>query len=173
MSNSEIELTDKIIGGLVNEAGKQALRIGNTLIDTLADYFVGKIQNIDVDELMNKLRELLGKLNKDDMETLKSLWSARLVEKGLISSAYFGLSDGHIIDNLHQEGYLSGLYVGYALAMMSLTNNNAPEELIVSVRDDLRSHLTGHHFNNQDHPLSQYQDEKYSWIERFSESNCC
>ena len=43
---------------------------------------------------------------------------------------------------MHQTGYLDGLYVGYILAMMSLVDNEAPKDLILSVRDDIRPNLS-------------------------------
>ena len=102
-----------------------------------------------------------------------SLWSSQLAEKGLTPDGYVGLSDDILVDNLHQDGYLDGLYVGYALAMMSLADNYASRELIVSVRDDIRPKLLGHHYNDRAELLSSYKDEKYSWIERLSKDDCC
>lgn len=77
------------------------------------------------------------------------------------------MPDDLLIANLHQQGYLDGLYIGYALAMMALVDNNAPKELIVSVRDSIRPNLIGHYYDDREKFISQYKDEQYHWVE------CC
>lgn len=86
--------------------------------------------------------------------------------KKLLPRGYAGLPDNLLIDNLHQDGYLDGIYVGYILAMMSLVDNNASRELILSVRDDIRPNLMGHHYNDRDNFYSRYKDDMYSWVEK-------
>lgn len=93
-----------------------------------------------------------------------ALWSEQLAKKGLISQVYAGLPDEVLIDNMHQIGYLDGMYVGYILAMMSLVDNEAPKDLILSVRDDVRPNLIGHHYNNREEFIKRYKNEKYVWI---------
>lgn len=105
-------------------------------------------------------------LSKKDTDELISLWSSQLSEKGLLPQGYAGLPDNLLIDNLHQDGYLAGLYTGYALALMSLVDNNASKELILSVRDDVRPNLTGHHYNDREQFYLRYKDEAYSWVEK-------
>ena len=95
-----------------------------------------------------------------------TLWSNQLCERGLIPKGYNGLPDELLIANFRQEGYLDGLYAGYALAMMALVDNNAEKELIISVRDDIRPNLIGNHYNNRDDFYKRYKGETYSWIER-------
>lgn len=63
--------------------------------------------------------------NLDDEQEFPMLWSEFLAENGIILKAYGGLSDSLLISNCYQEGYLSGLYAGYALAMMALVDNHA------------------------------------------------
>lgn len=50
--------------------------------------------------------------------------------------------------------------------MMSLVDNNASKELILSVRDDIRPNLMGHHYNDRGNFHSRYKDEMYSWVEK-------
>lgn len=84
----------------------------------------------------------------------------------VLPKGYAGLPDNLLIDNLHQDGYLEGIYVGYALAILSLVDNNAPEELILAVRDDIRPNLMGHHYNDREEFFPRYKGEAYSWVER-------
>lgn len=93
-------------------------------------------------------------------------WSKELYEKGLVPKGYRGLPDELLIANFHQDGYLEGLYAGYVIAMMSLVNNNAEENLIVSVRDDIRSNLFGHHYDNRNEFYDKYKEESYAWVEK-------
>lgn len=126
------------------------------LIGVLSKYVKDKVQNIDLEKL----------LSKKDTDELISLWSSQLTEKGVLPKGYAGLPDNLLIDNLHQDGYLEGIYVGYALAIMSLVDNNAPEELILAVRDDIRPNLMGHHYNDREEFFLRYKGEAYSWVER-------
>ena len=71
-----------------------------------------------------------------------------------------------MIDDMHQDGYLSGMYVGYVLAMMALADNDASKDLVLAVRDDMRPNLMGQHYNNREEFFRRYKDEKYSWIEK-------
>ena len=93
------------------------------------------------------------------------MWSGQLAEKELIPKGYAGLPDNLLIDNLHQDGYLNGLSVGYALAMMSLVDNNASKELAIAVRDEMRPNLIGQHYNDRNDFYNLYKSEKYNWIE--------
>lgn len=138
MSDSKVKLGDGVADGLKNEANQEILSIGKMLIGVLSKYVKDKVQNIDLEKL----------LSKKDTDELISLWSSQLTEKGVLPKGYAGLPDNLLIDNLHQDGYLEGIYVGYALAIMSLVDNNAPEELILAVRDDIRPNLMGHHYND-------------------------
>lgn len=49
--------------------------------------------------------------------------------------------------------------------MMALIDNNAEKELIISVRDDIRPNLIGHHYNDRDEFYKRYKNETYSWVE--------
>ena len=156
MSENKEKLGDGVANGLKSEANQELLNIGKILIGVLSKYVKDKVQNID-------LEKLLSKKNTDE---LISLWSSQLSEKGLLPQGYAGLPDNLLIDNLHQDGYLEGLYAGYALALMSLVDNNASKELILSVRDDVRPNLVGHHYNDREQFYQRYKDEAYSWVEK-------
>ena len=39
-------------------------------------------------------------------------------------------------------------------------------ELILSVRDDVRPNLMGHHYNDREQFYQRYKDEAYSWVEK-------
>lgn len=93
-------------------------------------------------------------------------WSNLLFNKGLIPKGYNGLSDELLISNFHQTGYLDGLYAGYVIAMMSLVDNKADKELILSVRDDMRPNLIRNPYSSRDKFFNKYKDETYSWIEK-------
>ena len=156
MSDNKVKLGDGVADGLKSEANQELLNIGKILIGTLSKYVKDKVQNIDLEKL----------LSKKDTDKLISLWSSQLSEKGLLPQGYAGLPDNLLIDNLHQEGYLAGLYTGYALALMSLVDNNASRELILSVSDDVRPNLMGHHYNDREKLHLRYKDEVYSWVEK-------
>lgn len=107
----------------------------------------------------------------DAKKELPMLWSEFLAESGIIPEAYGGLPDTLLISNFHQEGYLSGLYAGYALAMMALVDNHAPVDMIVNVRDFIRPNLMGHRYDNQQEFVTPFESEKYSWVESAKKPN--
>ena len=156
MADNNVKLGDGVVDGLKSEVNQELLSIGKLLVGIFSKYVKDKVQNIDLEKL----------LSKKDTDELISLWSTQLSEKGLLPQGYTGLPDNLLIDNLHQDGYLAGLYTGYVLALMSLVDNNASEELILSVRDDLRANVMGHHYNDREKLNLHYKDEEYSWIEK-------
>lgn len=164
MSEKEnsVRLGEGLADGLKSEANQEMLNIGKILIGILSNYVKGKVQDIDIEKILSK---------KNENEII-SLWSCQLAEKGFVPKGYAGLPDNLLIDNMHQDGYLDGLYDGYALAMMSLVENNAPKELIFSVRDEIRPNLVGHHYNDRKDFCLRYKDEKYSWIEKSNKKEC-
>jgi hypothetical protein len=83
-----------------------------------------------------------------------------------VPKGYSGLPDKLLVTNLHQDGYLGGMYVGYILAMMALVDNGASKDTILAVRDYIRPNLMGHHFDDRDEFIGQYKNEKYSWVEK-------
>lgn len=156
-SKSNVRLGEGVADNTKLAINKEILEIGILLVDIVSKNIKGKIQEIHFDELF-------GKKNKEE---LVELWSRQLAEKGLIPQGYIGLSDELLIDNMHQTGYLDGIYVGYILAMMSLVDNEASKDLILSVREDIFSNLMNHHYNNnRDEFIHSYKNEKYDWVNK-------
>lgn len=153
-NENSVRLGEGVVDNLKQSANQEISDIGKILISVISKYAKEKIQGINIGELFSKKNE----------EDLLNLWSTQLVEKGLISKGYAGLPDNSLIDNLHQEGYLDGMYVGYALAMMSLVDNDAPKELLLFVRDDIRPNLMRHHYNDRNEFIESFKSKKYSWI---------
>lgn len=160
-SKNSVRLGDGLADGVKSRVNQESLSICDLLLERFFGYLKGKVQNIDFEKL----------LSKKDKDELASLWSSELAEKGLLPKGYAGLPDNFLIDNLHQDGYMAGLYAGYVLALMSMVDNNASKELILSVRDDIRPNLLGHHYNDRDSFFSLYKDEAYNWIEKASKDD--
>ena len=155
-NKDNIKLGEGLIDGVKSQVNQETLNICHLLLERFFEFIKGKVQNIDFEMIFNK----------KDKDEIISLWSSILAEKGLLPKGYVGLSDDLLIDNLHQDGYLAGLYAGYALALMSLVDNNASNELILSVRDDIRPNLMGHHYNDRDSFYLRFKTDTYSWIEK-------
>ena len=94
------------------------------------------------------------------------MWSEELFSQGLIPRGYAGLSDELLIRNFRQEGYLDGLYAGYALALTAMADKDVQEETIISVRDALRPNLLGHSYEERAEFTDLLKDEKYKWINK-------
>lgn len=127
----------------------------NMFFDYLGDH---------VNELPDAIKRL--RSNQEIEQKVEDLWSEQLFEEGLVPKGYSGLPDKLLVANLHQTGYLDGLYVGYILAMMALVDNGTPNDTILAVRDYIRPNLMGHHFDDREEFIRQYKDEKYSWVEK-------
>ena len=154
----EVKLGDGVADGLKQEFNDELLSAGKELIQTIFRYLRGKVQDIDFDDLLKKISER-------DEEEILSLWSSQLAEENLAPKGYAGLSNDLLVRNLHQDGYLDGIYSGYVLAMMSLIDNNAPRELIESTRNDLLSKQVGLRYDERDKLAARLKDKKYSWVE--------
>ncbi|MCD7805341.1 MAG: hypothetical protein LUH03_09435 [Oscillospiraceae bacterium] len=134
-------------------------KLTRMFINGVFDFLDEKVK--DLPETIKQLRN-----NPEADERIAALWSEHLSAEGMLPKGYEGLPDELLVANLHQDGYLSGLSTGYILAMMSLVDNDAPKELILSVRDDMRSSLIGNHYDDRDDFAAQYKDDKYSWVEK-------
>ncbi len=156
MSDNKVKLGDGLTDGVTKQANQEIKIICNLLLERFFEFIKGKVQDIDFEKLFSK---------KDKDEVI-ALWSTIIVEKGLLPKGYAGLPNNLLVDNLHQDGYLAGLYAGYILALMSLVDNNASKELILSVRDDVRPNLMEHHYNDREKLHLRYKDEAYSWVEK-------
>lgn len=128
-------------------------------IDTVFDYLEGKVK--DIPETIERLRN-----SPETEQRIAALWSEHLFEEGLVPKGYSGLADNLLISNFHQEGYLDGLYAGYILAMMALTDNDVPKDIILAARDYIRPNLIGRHYDEKDEIIDQYKNEKYRWIDK-------
>ena len=116
------------------------------------------------DEFPKFVKKLL--TSKDAEKKIVSLWSDYVFEEGIIPDEYKGLPDKYLIDNLHQDGYLTGLFTGYALAMMALADSGVSKDIIFSTRDYIRPYLIRHHYNDNDEIVDKYKREEYLWIEK-------
>ena len=150
-----VRLGEGVADSLKQETNQELTNIGSLLIKNLSAFIQEKAKNIDFNQLLSK---------EDEKEILTS-WSAQLVEEGLVPKGYIGLPDKLLLENIKQTGYIDGLYAGYALAMMSLADNNAPKDLLLSVRDDIRPNLMGHHYKDSDEFIERFRSEKYKWID--------
>lgn len=156
--DNNVHLGDGVLDEAKEDFNNKTKELVKIAMDVVFDSIGDKVK--DFPEIIKQLRN-----NPANEKKVADLWSERLAEEGFVPSSYNGLSNGLLISNFHQEGYLDGLYVGYVLAMMSLVDNNVPKELIIAVRDYVRPNLVGHHYDNRDKFISQYKDEKYSWID--------
>lgn len=160
-NKNSVRLGEGVTDNLKQSVNQELSDMGKMFIGVISKYAKEKIQEINIDELFSKKNE----------EDLLNLWSTQLAEKGFIPQGYAGLSEKLLIDNLHQTGYLDGMYVGYTLAMMSLVDNDAPKDLLLAVRDDIRPNLIGHHYNDRNEFTQRFKSEKYSWIDSLSKEN--
>ena len=150
----------------VKENINEHMTVALTLLSNIVfDYVIEKIKTLPevMKEFPNYVKKLLS--NIDVQEEIVTLWSNMLYEKGLIPKVYNDLSDESLIHNFLQTGYFEGLYTGYVLAMMALVDNNADNNLIVSVRDYLRPQLFEQSYSDRDEFCEKYKSERYSWVE--------
>ncbi|MBU9725515.1 hypothetical protein [Diplocloster modestus] len=143
----------------VNEEMKAIMKM---VITTFSQSLKAKIPELP-EKIEKKIKEIVDK--PETVDEIAEVWSRELYKKGLVPKGYNGLPDELLIANFHQDGYLDGLYAGYVLAMMALVDNEAEKELILSVRDDIRPNLVGHHYDNRDEFYKRFKGETYSWIE--------
>lgn len=152
-------LGDGIADGAKTEFNNRTKNLVKICLDMVFDYLESHVKELP--DTINRFRS-----NQEIEEKVEKLWSERLLEEGLIPKDYSGLPEKLLVANLHQMGYLDGLYVGYTLAMMALVDNGVTNEVILAVRDCIRPNLMGHHFDDRNGFIDQYKDRKYSWIEK-------
>lgn len=151
---NKVKFSEGVADDIKTAANQEISEMGKMLVKVFSDFLKKRVEGINIDELFSKKNQ----------EGLVKLWSVQLAENGLIPKGYGGLSEELLVDNLHQDGYLDGMYVGYVLSMMALVDNEASKELILTVRDSVRPNLVGKHYNDRDELISNFKDEKYSWI---------
>lgn len=155
---------------IANEATKIATdrtkRLVDIVINEAFDYIEKNLQNVP--GMIEEIKKCLENFQKSPEfeQKIECTCAERLAEEGLIIEGYVGLPDNLLISNLHQEGYMSGLHMGYLLSMMAMADNDSPKELIVAVRDELRNTLYGHHYDNREEFVKRYKESNYNWIDR-------
>lgn len=156
---SNVNLGDGVLNEAKANINNRTSGLVEIAINAVFDYLEGKVK--DLPKTIKQLRN-----SPETEQKVAALWSEQLFEKGLVPKGYNGLPDNLLIANLHQDGYLDGLYVGYVLAMMALVDNGAPKDLILTARDYIRPNFHGHHYDDRNEFIDQYKDEKYSWIDK-------
>lgn len=157
--DNKVHLGDGVLDEAKTDINDRAKGLVKILIDIVFDYLDGKAK--DIPQAIEQIRN-----NPKAEQEISALWSEHLFKEGLVPKGYNGLPDEILISNLHQTGYLDGMYIGYVLAMMALADNDVSEDIILAIRDYIRPNLIGHHYNNRDEFISQYKSEKYNWIDK-------
>lgn len=161
--DNDVHFGDGVLDDAKAVVNSEVKELVKTFIHTISDYLKGKVKNLP--ETIERI------LNSPETEReIAVLWSEHLFEEGLVPKGYNGLPDNLLISNFHQKGYSDGLYAGYVLAMMALTDNDAPKDIILSARDCIRPNLAGH-YDDKDEFIHRYREEKYSWIDKAREIN--
>ena len=155
----DVRLGEGVADAAKAKANEKMQGIASMAVDMLFDYIEGKVK-----EIPDAIKHLLS--DPKTKTEVAALWSEQLYAQGIIPKGYAGLPDKLLIHNFHQDGYLSGLYAGMAIAMMSLVDNNAPEELAIAVRDDMLQNMLCHSYEEcREDFLDKYEgEEKYQWL---------
>lgn len=164
---NNVRLGDNVADDVKQVMNEEIKAIFKMVITTFSQSLKKKIPELP-EKVERKIKEILEK--PEVVDELSEIWSKELYKKGLIPRGYIGLSDESVVSNLQQIGYMEGLFVGYTLAMMSLVDNEAEKDLIVSLRDDIRPNLIGHRFDDRDEFLERYKTETYKWVEYLKSS---
>ena len=159
---NSIKLGDGVADKAKEEINEKASELFTIFINVVFNYMKDNLK-----EVPQKIEKLLS--SPKVKQEIVVQWSNLLLNKGLMPKGYNGLPDELLISNFHQTGYLDGLYTGYVIAMMSLVDNKADNELIRSVRDDMRPNLIGHHYDDRDELNNKYKNGTYSWVEMLGE----
>ena len=159
MENNEnnVKLGDGIWDAAKTDINDRVAITAKALIKMFFDYLDQKVEKLP--ETIKQLRD-----NPKTTREIIKMWSDNLYAQGLIPSGYTGLPDELLIHNFHQEGYLDGLFAGYALALTAMVDADAPKETIMAVRDMLRPNLLGHSYEKRSEFTDLLKDEKYEWI---------
>lgn len=157
--SENVRLGDGVVDEAKAEANNRIKELVKMSVNMFFDYLESQMK--DLPDTIKRLRS-----NPELEQKVEALWSEQLFEEGLVPKGYSGLPDKLLVTNLHQDGYLGGMYVGYILAMMALVDNGASKDTILAVRDYIRPNLMGHHFDDRDEFIGQYKNGKYSWVEK-------
>ncbi len=161
MENNEnkVRLGDGILDAAKTDINNRIEAVAKNLVSMFFDYLDQKVK-----DLPETIRQ--HKNNPETTQKIAKMWSEELFSHGLIPRGYAGLSDELLIHNFRQEGYLDGLYAGYALALTAMADKGVQEEIIIAVRDALRPNLFGHSYEERAEFIDLLKDEKYKWINR-------
>lgn len=157
--SENVRLGDGVVDEAKAEVNNRIKELVKMSVNMFFDYLESQMKELP--DTIKRLRS-----NPELEQKVEALWSEQLFEDGLVPKGYSGLPDKLLVTNLHQDGYLGGMYVGYILAMMALVDNGASKDTILAVRDYIRPNLMGHHFDDRDEFIGQYKNEKYSWVEK-------
>lgn len=157
--SENVRLGDGVVDEAKAEANNRIKELVKMSVNMFFDYLESQMK--DLPDTIKRLRS-----NPELEQKVEALWSEQLFEEDLVPKGYSGLPDKLLVTNLHQDGYLGGMYVGYILAMMALVDSGASKDTILAVRDYIRPNLMGHHFDDRDEFIGQYKNEKYSWVEK-------
>jgi hypothetical protein len=157
--DNNVRLGEGVLVAAKAAVNSRIKELARTSVGVFFDFVEGKVK--DLPETIKRLRN-----NPEAEQKIAALWSEHLFEADLAPKGYNGLPDSLLVSNLHQEGYLDGLYAGYVLAMMALADNDAPKDIILAARDCIRPNLTGRHYDYRDEFIGQYKDGKYNWIDK-------
>ena len=157
----DVRLGEGVMNAAKAEVNTRAQGVVSTLVDMFFDYLDGKVKEIP--DAIKRLRD-----DPKTKEEVAALWSEKLYEQGVIPKGYAGLPDDLLIHNFKQDGYMSGLYAGMAIAMMSLVDNGASKELAIAVRDDMLPNMLCHTYEDcREDFLDKYEnEEKYQWLRK-------
>ena len=161
MENHEnnVKLGDGIRDAAKTDINDRMTIIVRVLIKMVFDYLDQKVEKLP--ETVKQLRD-----NPKTTQEIIKMWSNDLYAQGLIPSGYTGLPDELLIHNFHQEGYLDGLFAGYALALTAMVDADVPKETILAVRDMLQPNLLGHSYEKRSEFIDLLKDEKYEWVSK-------
>ena len=156
--SENVRLGDGVVDEAKTEANNRIKELVKMSVNMFFDYLENQVK--DLPDIIKRLRN-----NPELEQKVEALWSEQLFKEGLVPKGYNGLPDKLLVANLHQDGYLDGIYVGYILAMMAMVDNGVSKDTILAVRDYIRPNLMGHHFDDRNEFISQYKNEKYNWVE--------
>ena len=161
MENNEkkVQLGDGVLDVVKTEFNAESKKLITKLINAVFGYIEQKI-----DELPDTIQQL--KNRPETTQEIMKMWSDSLSAQGLIPSGYAGLPDELLIHNFHQDGYLAGLYAGYALALVAMADNAVQKETVIAVRNAMRPNLLGHSYEERSEFTDLLKDEKYEWINK-------
>lgn len=171
--HNTVKLGEGISDAVKLTANDRSSELAVKLTNRFFDNIIQMIDSPEATAVINKARKAIIEVfithlkNKSEQtREIMRMWSNELFRQGLIPYGYAGLSDELLIHNFHQDGYLSGLYAGYALALVAMADKGAQKETIIEVRDAMRPNLFGHSYENRSEFCDLLKSEKYDWINK-------